>query len=118
MTENQKWLSFRYLIYRFFSNLWFVSAVWLYFYRIYINDQQVGILDGMAFTIGLIAEVPSGALADKFGRDKIVKIGQILTGMGFLIQAVSSHFIPFFIGQTILMVGASFVSGADEALFF
>jgi len=98
--------------------MWFVGAVWLYFYRLFITDQQVGILDGLAFGIGLLAEVPSGALADKFGRDKMVRLGQILAGGGLLIQAFGSSFLPFFVGQAVMMIGVAFMSGADEALFF
>ena len=118
LTENQRWLSRKYLAYEFLTNLFFVGAVWLYFYRLFITDQQVGILDGFAFAIGLIAEVPSGVLADRFGRDKMVKFGQFLAGSGLLVQAFGSSFLPFFVGQAIMMVGISFVSGADEALFF
>lgn len=98
--------------------MFFFSAVWLYFYRLFITDQQVGLLDGMAFAIGLLAEVPSGALADKFGRDKMIRIGQLLIAGGILVQALTGSFMPFFVGQTIMMVGFSFMSGADEALFF
>lgn len=118
LSKNQKWLSKKYLGYKFLTNLFFASAVWLYFYRIFITDRQIGILDGLAFAIGLIAEIPSGALADKFGRDKMVKLGQFLAGSGFLIQAFGSSFTPFFVGQTIMVTGIAFVSGADEALFF
>ncbi len=118
MSNDQKWLTKKYLVYQLFANLWFLSAVWLYFYRIFITDQQVGVLDAMAFTIGLLAEIPSGALADRFGRDKMVRIGQVLAGGGLLIQAAGSSFAPFFVGQTIMMVGVSLASGADEALFF
>lgn len=118
MTDKQNQLSRKYLLYRFLTSMWFVGAVWLYFYRLFITDAQVGILDGMAFAIGLLAEVPSGALADKFGRDKLTRLGQVLAGSGLLIQAAGSDFVPFFIGQSIMMIGVAFASGADEALFF
>lgn len=108
----------KYLLYRLFSNMFFIGVIWLYFYRIFITDQQVGILDGMAFAIGLIAEVPSGALADRFGRDKLVKIGLILMGCGLIIQGIGSSFFPFFFGQSVIMIGAAFISGADDALFY
>ena len=118
ITVTQKYLSRKYIAYNTLSNLWFVGAVWLYFYRMFITDYQVGLLDGFAFAIGLVAEVPSGALADRFGRARMVKLGQILAGGGLLIQALGSSFLPFFVGQAIMMIGVSFVSGADEALFF
>jgi MFS family permease len=108
----------KYLTYQFLTHMWFVSAVWLYFYRIFITDQEVGVMDGIAFLIGLIAEVPSGALADKFGKARLVKVGQLLVGAGFIVQAFSTDFIGILVGQSILMIGAAFASGADEALFF
>jgi hypothetical protein len=55
----------KYYVYKFISNLWFLSAVWLYFYRIFITDRDIGVIDGIAFFIGLLAEVPSGAIADR-----------------------------------------------------
>lgn len=118
ITKEQQSLARTFLAYRCLSSMFFISAVWLYFYRLFITDAQVGVLDGLAFSIGLIAEVPSGVLADKFGRGRISRLGLALTGAGFLIQAFGSSFMPFFIGQSIMMVGVSLTSGADEALFF
>jgi MFS family permease len=118
MEEWQKRLSRKFLAYRLLANLWFVGATWLYFYRLFITDQQVGLLDGMAFAIGLIVEIPSGALADKIGHDRAVRLGQTMAGVGYLIQAIGINFVPLFVGQTILMIGFALTSGADEALFF
>jgi MFS family permease len=118
MTNKQQWVAKKYILYKFFTNTWFIGAVWLYFYRFFITDYQIGILDGVAFAIGLLAEVPSGALADKFGRGRLIILGQIFIGSGFILQAFGSSFVPFFVGQTIMMIGVSFASGADEALFF
>lgn len=111
-------ISRRYLVYKALTNLWFLSAVWFYFYQLFISESQIGILDSIAFTLGLITEVPSGALADRFGRDKIVKLGQILVGGGFIFQSIGGSFSFLLTGQAIVMIGFSFISGADDALFF
>lgn len=118
MTNQQKLISKKFLVYKMLTSMWFLGAVWLYFYRLFITDQQVGILDGTSFAIGLLAEVPSGAIADKIGRDKTVKIGQLAIALGLIYQAMSHHFPSLLVGQIIVMVGLALVSGADEALFF
>ena len=118
MSEAQKRLSRRYVIYCAVASLWFVEAIWLYFYRKYINDQQIGMLDAGAFLIGLIVEIPSGALGDFFGHGRIARLGQVLAAVGIVMQAVGLNFSFIFIGQTILMIGTALISGSDEALFF
>lgn len=117
LTQSQQSISRRYITYRFLTSLYFVTAVWLFFYRIFITDQQVGIVDALAFAVGLFAEVPSGVLADRFGRAKMVKIGLFLTAAGMFTQ-IFGGFALLFVGQAVVMVGVAFVSGADEALFF
>jgi MFS family permease len=87
-----KSIIYKYYAYSILSNLWFVGAVWLYFYRLYITDQDVGIIDGLAFLVALIIEVPSGAIADAIGRKKIVMLGQVLSGVGILIQALGQSY--------------------------
>ncbi len=111
-------LESRYILYRVFTNVTFFSVVWLYFYRMYVNDGQIGLLDGIAFFIGLLFEIPSGAIADAIGRGKIVKLGQILVVIGIVIQAMFPEFWMFVVGQSILVIGLSFASGSDDALFY
>ena len=82
-----------------------------------MNDAGVGILDASAFGIGLLAEIPSGALADKFGRGRIARLGLILAGSALALQAVGG-FMPIFFFQILTSIGYALTSGADEALFF
>jgi MFS family permease len=97
--------------------LWFVGAIWLYFYRLFMTDTQIGLLDAAAFGVGLLAEIPSGALADRYGRSRIVKIGVIISALGIGLQAFGG-FWPILLFQIGVTVGAALISGADEALFF
>ncbi len=113
-----KSITYKYYAYSILSNLWFVGAVWLYFYRLYITDQDIGIIDGMAFFIALLIEIPSWAIADAIGRKKIVMLGQVLSGVGILIQALGQSYETILIWQIILMSGVSFSSGSVEALFY
>lgn len=108
----------RYIFYRIFRNTWFVGAVWLLYYRIFMTDQSVGILDAISFSLGLLAEIPSGALADHFGRKRLTIIGIVLAALGFVVQGVANGYALILIGQTIVTMGWAFSSGADDALFY
>ena len=66
----------------------------------------------------VIFEIPSGYLADIFGRRKTIIMGSILGTAGFAIYAVFSGFIAFLVAEIILGIGQSFISGADSALIY
>lgn len=82
-----------------------------------MNDAQIGVLDAAAFGVGLLAEIPSGALADKFGHARVTKLGITIAAIGLGLQAVGG-FWPILLFQILVMVGFSLISGADEAMFF
>ena len=117
MTDEQKTLSRKFIAYKFLLNLWFIESIWLYFYRLFMDDAQIGIIDAATFAIGLIAEVPSGALADKFGKSRITKIGIVVAAIGIAGHAIGGY-LPIFVAQALVMIGFALISGADEALFF
>jgi MFS family permease len=66
----------------------------------------------------VIAEVPSGYLADLFGRKSIIIAGSILGFTGYLIYTVSHNFWGFLLAEIILGIGQSMISGADSALLY
>ena len=83
-----------------------------------LSLKEVMILQGVYSLMVALMEIPSGYLADVFGRKHTLTLGAILAFVGFLILSLSFTFWPFFIGEIILGVGASFISGADSALLY
>lgn len=63
-------------------------------------------------------EIPSGWMADSWGRKKTLLIGSILGAIGFLIYSLTHGFWMFAIAEIVLGAGHSFVSGADSALLY
>lgn len=63
-------------------------------------------------------EVPSGWMADVWGRKKTLFAGSILGAAGFLIYSFSFGFWAFAIAEIILGIGHACVSGADSAMLF
>ncbi len=100
------------------TNLWFITGSWLYFYRLYMSDRQIGVLDGLAFGVGLVAEIPSGALADLFGRKRQLIVGLFLMAVSFLVEGFAQGYWYLFVGMMMFTVGMALVSGSDDALVY
>ncbi|MCK3684881.1 MFS transporter [Maribellus sp. YY47] len=63
-------------------------------------------------------EIPSGWMADVWGRKKTLILGSILGSAGFFLYSLSYGFWAFAMAEIILGIGHSFVSGADSALLY
>lgn len=70
-----------------------------------------------ALTIAF-CEVPSGYIADIWGRRNAVLLGSILNAFGFFSLLWADTFVDFLIYEFILGVGFSLISGADLALLY
>jgi MFS family permease len=70
-----------------------------------------------ALTIAL-CEVPSGYIADMFGRRQAIMAGSALNAVGFASLLGADTFVDFLIYETILGVGFSLISGADLAILY
>ncbi len=66
----------------------------------------------------VVMEIPSGWMADVWGRKKTLILGSILGSAGFLLYSFSYGFWAFVIAEIVLGIGHSFVSGADSAMLY
>ena len=70
-----------------------------------------------AITVALF-EVPSGYIADIWGRKRAILVGSLLNGFGFLLLLWADGFADFLAYEFILGLGISLISGADLALLY
>lgn len=70
-----------------------------------------------ALTIALF-EVPSGYIADMWGRRQAILVGSALNAIGFMSLLQADSFADFLLYEVILGVGFSLISGADLALLY
>jgi MFS family permease len=70
-----------------------------------------------ALTIALF-EVPSGYIADIWGRRRAILLGSAFFAVGFLCLWSADTFVDFLIYEVVLGVGYSLISGADLALLY
>lgn len=63
-------------------------------------------------------EIPTGVVADKFGRKISVALGCLLFGADMLFFGLSQNYYLLFLGEFLGAAGMTFISGADQALFY
>ena len=101
--------------------LWFMVAmpiIVLFFQEHGLSLTEIMFLQAIYSVSVAIFEVPSGYIADVFGRKKSIVMSTILSFIGFLVYSFYSGFYSFAIAQVLLGVGGSLISGSDSALLY
>jgi DHA3 family tetracycline resistance protein-like MFS transporter len=74
------------------------------------------VLLGTALEVSVfLFEVPTGVLADTYGRRRSVITGCILMGSGFALEGAIPRFASVLVAQAVWGIGYTFISGALEA---
>lgn len=90
----------------------------LYLLQLGITQGEIGILQSFLFFSSVALEIPSGLLADRYGRKCSLIIGFLglcISGVGFLLF---SSFIPFAIIFCLFGASLAMGSGSDRALLY
>jgi MFS family permease len=71
------------------------------------------------YSVSIVAlEIPSGYLADVWGRKNTLVVGALLGFSGYFIYSLSHGFFGFMMAEVMLGIGQSFISGTDTALLY
>lgn len=113
--ERNRWLFF---VTTFFSGLIFIIPIWVLFERRILTLGQMALLEAVATGLTLVLELPTGALADLWGRKASAGLGLILQGVGNIISGFAHEPIQFIVGYFISCIGVALWSGASDALLY
>lgn len=80
--------------------------------------KEIFLLKSVYSIVLVVLDIPTGFLADSWGRRNCLFTGCLLAFGGYICYSVSSTMGAFFIAEILLGIGQSMVSGADSALLY
>ena len=106
--------------FNFLKSLQFFGALAVPFFlvRLGFSYTQMFLLE-CVFGAGMfLFEIPTGVVADRFGRKVSLCLGSFLFGGGFALFAFTRSFPVLVAAELICAIGMTLFSGADTALFY
>ncbi len=95
-----------------------VPFLWFYFVEHGVTQPQYGTLVSAYYVTMVAVEIPTGLLADRFGKRLAMILGPALLALGFMILWSGGSFVVFFAGEVVLGLGHAVMSGPPSALLF
>lgn len=80
--------------------------------------EQVLLLEAVYYVAVVVLEVPTGVVADRWGRRPALLLATASTALGCALLAVATAWPVFVVGQVLLAVGMAAMSGADSAFLY
>ena len=108
-----------YLI-NFLRNLQFFGAISVPFFLDWANLDytKIFILQSIFMFFIFILEIPTGIIADKYGRKISIILGGLASAISMLIYGFINNYWIFFLAEFIGAIGVTLLSGADTALLY
>ena len=100
---------------------WFLLVmpiIFLFYKENGLKTSDLFIIQSVFSLTIVLLEIPSGYLADLFGRKSVIVIGTIFGFSGYFLYSITHGFWGFLIAEIILGVGQSMISGADSAILY
>ena len=79
---------------------------------------QIGFAETVFHIVSLICEIPSGMLADIYGRKKMLALGNVMAITADIIMALSNDYLLILLSMPFHAMSYNFASGSGEALAY
>ena len=86
--------------------LWYV--LWLYWDSLSFTSEQIGLMGGIGSSVGVIAYLVGGYLADRLGRRNLFLVGLLFTAAGLIMFLTLRNFYVFTFAYSLTSMGGSF----------
>lgn len=83
-----------------------------------LSDAEISVLFAIWSMVGMVAEVPSGAVADRFSRRYALMASGVMQGAGYAVWILSPGFGGYAAGFALWAIAGALVSGSFEALLY
>jgi len=114
------------------NNLWKMAAIRLFYWMHFFASVLVPFFrdwGGLSYTAifllnawfmfcSFLFEIPTGTVADRFGRKTSLVLGCLVVMAGALVYASTPYFWVFVCGEVLFALSFTLMSGADEALVY
>jgi len=107
-------------LYQFFMNFQLWWPIWV----VYLTDKrglsltQVTALDSVFWLVIVVAQVPAGAVADRWGRKSALLLASLSLSAGILLFGVADSYLLILISYAGWGLGLAFQYGGDSAFLF
>ena len=98
--------------------------IWVPVWIIFLQDErglsltQVGLMEAVFWVSMMLFEVPTGAIADRFGRRTSLALGGFFFTGGTIFFALADGFVGLAISYVIMATSMTLYSGSGHALLF
>lgn len=107
-------------LYQFFMNFQLWWPIWV----VYLTDMrglsltQITALDSVFWLVIVVAQVPAGAVADRWGRKSALILASLFLSAGILVFGVADSYLLILISYAGWGLGLAFQYGGDSAFLF